>query len=109
MAQFTTVIFKVDDVDGGATTRTFTFETIPQGDQYQVTIYFEVSAQVVIKLSKDKPSATIPECGGRVEPKGTLSLSWDGRDPTVLVLFTGTLCTSHSTSMQGVCVGAIDL
>ena len=107
MAQFTSSSFVVAD-GKGAPTREFTFDTKAQGDVYRVTISFDGSGPIPVKLSKAQPTAPISETTARVRPSGTLSLSYDETEPTVLILFDGTLHTAHSTSMTNACVGAID-
>ena len=107
MAQLTHNEFSVADGEG-APFREFEFDTISQGDQYNVKINVPGSGPIVSTLSKESPTASIEDNGARVRPTGTLTLSFDDDGPTVLILFTGTLHTAHSTSLENVCIGAVD-
>jgi hypothetical protein len=108
MAQLTHTEFEVDDQGGGSTTRTFNFDTTSQGGNYAVKISFPGSGPIFASLNKENPSAEIKDTDARVKPTGTLTLSWNNDDQTVLVLFSGTLHTMHSVTMENVCVGALD-
>ena len=108
MATLTHTEFRVDDADGGAPNRLFTFDTIAQGDQYQVTAGWEGSGPGIVILSTASPTAPIPDTSARVKATGILTLVWDSGETQRLILFTGTLHTTHSTSMVGVGVGAVD-
>jgi hypothetical protein len=108
MPTFTHTEFRVDDANGGAPNRLFTFDTYAQGDNYPVTATWDGSGPVTVTLSTASPTAPIPDSPARVKATGILTLVWDSAETQRLILFTGTLHTTHSTSMVGVCVGAVD-
>ena len=107
MAELTHCSFDVPDKDDE--TRTFTFDTMAQGEDYRVTISFDGSGPIRATLNKNNErDVQVMDNGARVRPSGTLSLSYNNTSPTVLIVFTGTLHTAHSVSMTNVCIGAID-
>lgn len=116
MATIQNVTFTVND-DGGAEgpdphTKTFAFDTIQRGAEYEVTVTIPGSGQQVYTLSKEKgkDQVDIVDNGARVKPSGKLTLSHDSAkdEEQVLILFTGALITMHSVAMKNVCIGAID-
>lgn len=110
MPDMTSCTFTVNDQDGGADTRSFAFNTTQQGDKYSVLITNDGIGPYGATLSTGTPNATLPSNGGaRVKATGTLSLLFDSaNDKNVVIAFTGTLNTTHSTSMQSVVIASFD-
>jgi hypothetical protein len=101
--------FAVDDAGGGAATRTFNFDTKLTGDhKVEVQITFPEGGSIPCELdSYENPDREIPSYDARVKPTGMLRLV--SSVDVLLVLFSGTLHTMHSTSMDNVVVASLDL
>ena len=110
MPDSTSCKFTVNDEGGGADNRDFLFNTIQQGDSYTVTITNDGIAPYGVSLSTSKPNANGPSQDARVKATGVLSLLFDQRAApnNVVILFTGTLHTTHPTSMSNVAVASFD-
>ena len=110
MPDMTSCTFTVNDQDGGADTRSFAFNTTQQGDKYSVLITNDGIPPYGATLSTGTPNAPLPSNGGaRVKATGTLSLLFDAAtDKNVAITFTGTLNTTHQTTMQSVIIASFD-
>jgi len=108
MAQLTHTEFEVNDEGGGANLRVFRFDTTTQGSDIIVTTTFEGSGPIEVKLNENQCKAQINSNGARVMVTGEFTLSWDASNATKLIVFSGTLHTTHSTNLRNVCIGAID-
>ena len=94
--------FLVDDQGGGADNRLFTFDSVRSGDSVTVTVTYPGSGPASFTLSKTSPVQTVPDTVARVKPTGTLTLEWSvepGED-ILLVIFSGTLHTMHSVTLD---------
>jgi hypothetical protein len=98
----------INDDGGGAPTRSFNFDTFTEGDKIRVEITFPGSGPLEVKLSEQNPKVLIPETNARVKPTGKLQLEWDNDTSSHIILFTGTLETTHSAEFKNVCVGVVD-
>lgn len=110
MPDMTSCTFTVNDQDGGADTRSFAFNTTQQGGAYSVLVTNDGLAPYGVTLSTGTPNAALPaNAGARVKATGSLSLLFDSaNDKNVVISFTGTLNTTHSTSVQSVVVASFD-
>lgn len=101
--------FLVDDQGGGSDNRLFTFDTVRKGDGVTVTITYPGSGPASFDLTKANPQQTVPDNAARVKPTGTLVLEWSvlpGED-LLLVLFSGTLHTMHSVTLDRIGVAIL--
>jgi hypothetical protein len=110
MPDSTSCKFTVNDEGGGADNRDFLFNTIQQGDSYNVTITNDGMGPYGVSLSTSKPNANIPSSDARVKATGHLSLLFDQGTGSnnVVIQFTGTLNTTHPTSVNNVVVATFD-
>ena len=110
MPDMTSCTFTVNDQDGGADTRDFVFTTSQQGNVYSVSILNPGIGPYGVQLSPEAPNATLPDHpGARVKATGSLKLLFDSvNDPNVAIAFTGTLNTTHSTTVNNVIVASFD-